>query len=347
MKISDLFPSADIEALRQIINASKRIVITCHLSPDGDALGSSLGLASLLAAIGKTVHVVTPDAPPSSLSFLPGFSSIVAASMHTDSARGLIANSDLIFCLDFNHLKRIDRLADPIVRSSARRVVIDHHLGPDIEADIVFSAPDRSSTSMLVYLIARQLGLSDKISRDAATCIMTGMITDTGNFAYNAEDPDLYLISAELVARGVEKDRITREVMRTYTLSRMRLNLFALSERLTLFPEYGAALIALTADDLRRFDYQKGDTEGLVNVPLGLPGVEVSLFLREESEPGRIKVSSRSLGAYPANRLCSEFFGGGGHVNAAGGEFSGTLEEAVAHAEKAFAGFTDYLTIPD
>lgn len=339
MTIERLFAETDIEALRRLIDGAGRVAITCHISPDGDALGSSLGLAAILRRLGKTVHVVTPDFPPASFAFLPGFSDIVVASAAVDTARGLMANCDLLFMLDFSQAKRIDRLAPAVEGSKAPKVVVDHHLFPSVESTLLFSAPEKSSTSMLIFILAMQLGIADMVDRDAATCLMTGMITDTGNFSYSAEDPQLYLIAAELVARGVDKDRITREVLRTYSLDRLRLNLYALSEKMVLFPQWRGALISLTQEELRRFNHRKGDTEGLVNVPLGLPGVDVSVFIRQESDTSKVKVSVRSLDDYPADRLCARFFGGGGHKNAAGGEYVGSLDDAAARVAEALTAF--------
>lgn len=343
MKIEPIFPEKDISRLGELIDHARRIVITCHISPDGDALGSSLGLAGILRAMGKTVHVVTPDFPPLSFSFLPGYKDIVIASMQTEMARGLLANSDLIFALDYNQLQRIDRLGPAFRDAKAPKVVIDHHLKMTLDVELIFSAPEKSSTSMLVYIVASQLGLCHLIDKVSATCLLTGMITDTGNFSYSSNDPQIFLIAAELVARGVDKDMITRKVLRTYTLDQMNLNLFALRERLTLIPEAGAALIYLSSDDLASHNYRKGDTEGLVNVPLGLPGVVVSLFIRQENPADKVKISSRSLGSYPANKLCEEWFNGGGHENAAGGEWRGTLDEARERALQALRSGTKWL----
>ncbi len=343
MKIEPIFPEKDITRLGELIDRARRVVITCHISPDGDALGSSLGLAAILRAMDKTVHVVTPDFPPLSFSFLPGYKDIVIASMQTEMARGLLANADLVFALDYNQLQRIDRLGPAFEAAKAPKVVIDHHLKVTLDAELIFSAPEKSSTSMLIYIVASQLGCAHLIDKVSATCLLTGMITDTGNFSYSSNDPQIFLIAAELVARGVDKDRITRKVLRTYTFDQMNLNLFALRERLTILPEVGAALIHLSSEDLASHNYRKGDTEGLVNVPLGLPGVVISLFIRQENPTDKVKVSARSLGHYPANKLCEEWFNGGGHQNAAGGEWRGTLDEACTRGLEALRNGAKWL----
>lgn len=342
MDIQPIFPEVEVARLGELIGQARRVAITCHISPDGDALGSSLGLADVLARMGKTVHVVTPDMPPKVFDYLPGFDEIVVGSMSTDMAQGLIANCDLLFCLDFNDFKRIDRLGAVAASTKARKVMIDHHLYPSLDCDLAFSDPSKSSTSLLVYLLLHQLGLSPMVDRESGTCLMTGLITDTGNFSYSSLDPQLYLVTAELVALGVDKDMINRRVFRNYSLDRLRLNVYALSQHLTVYPEWGAAVVALSDADLKAFNYQKGDTEGLVNVPLGIPGVDVSVFVREESGRDKVKISVRSLDDYPADRFCSDFFGGGGHHNAAGGEYAGTLPEAVEAIAKALEVYSTY-----
>lgn len=344
MTIENIFPDSDVEALRGLLDNAKRVAITCHISPDGDALGSSLALAYVLRHMGKTAHVVTPDTAPSVFGFLPGYADIVAANVETEMAKGLISNCDLLFCLDYNQLHRVDRLASAVEAAKARKVVVDHHLDVTIAADLIFSRPLKSSTCLILYHLLHQLELDAKLGVEGGTCIMTGLITDTGNFAHNSLDPQLYVAVAELVAMGVDKDFINREVFKTFSLSKLKLNVYALDQKMVLYPSYGGALLTLDQSELRRFDYQKGDTEGLVNVPLGLPGVSVSVFMRQEAVESKIKVSVRSLGDYPANEFCSRFFDGGGHSNAAGGEFVGTFDEAVRRVEEAMAFFADRLS---
>ena len=316
-----------IEQLSKFIDESRKVVITCHIAPDGDALGSSLALAAVLKALKKDVRVVTPDTPPKILRFLPGFNEIVVFSKNEELTRKLFAAADLIFSLDYNALSRIDRVGPYLKDSTARKVMIDHHLYPENFTDIVISHPEDSSTSMLIYKVLCQLGMSKLINKTVAKCIYTGMMTDTGNFAYNSNDPDIYLIISELLKRGVNKDEIYNRVFNTTTASRLRLNGFALSEKMKIFEGHHAALITLTRKELNKFHYHKGDTESLVNQPLKVPEVIYSFYLREESD--YIKVSARSRGNFPVNKICEKHFGGGGHLNAAGGEFRGTMEEAI------------------
>jgi phosphoesterase RecJ-like protein len=297
------------------------------MSPDGDATGSSLALSQILSAIGKEAMVVVPDAPNAALMSLPGAKEIVDATRYPEFAAELFEKADLIFCLDFNEPKRVDRLAEMLVQSKAKKVMIDHHEHPDEFCDITISYPQLSSTCYLLFRVLCRLELFNEIDKHIAECILAGMMTDTGNFSYNATDPEIYIVIAELMKKGADKDRLYSELFNTTTADCMRLNGFALSQRMRIFQDGGAAMISLTRSELNRYHYVKGDTEGLVNRPLAIPGIVYSAFFREESD--YVKVSMRSVGDFPVNKICKEYFGGGGHLNAAGGEFRGTLEEAM------------------
>lgn len=317
-------------ALAAILADARDIVITCHLSPDGDALGSSLGLMHTLTAAGLRCKIVTPDTPPQSLSFLPGVKDVVVYSRYEPYARNLMNKADVIFCLDYNELKRVDRLAPFIEASRAKKVMIDHHLHPVTDGiNIVFSHPEASSTCSLLYLVLEAAGYDCKINKEAAECIYTGMMTDTGNFSYNSGDPMLYLIIARLLEYGIDKDELYRKAMNVHSEDSIRLKSYALYEKMQVFPEYHAALITITREEANKFRYKKGDTEGLVNVPLSIPGIVYSCYLRDEED--YVKVSMRSIGDFPVNKLCKEHFGGGGHLNAAGGEYkSGGIDDCAA-----------------
>lgn len=327
MMTARVIKDSKIKELKQLIIDSENIVITCHVSPDGDAIGSTLAMCHILRAMGKDARIVTPDLPPKILMFLPGARDIVVFTRNADLGRQLFSDADLVLCLDFNSPYRVDKMADTMLQSQGKKVLIDHHLDPDKFADLVISHPEISSTCLLVYKIICQLGLSEKIDRNVADCIYTGMMTDTGNFTYNSEDPDIYLTISELLNKGINKDRLYSRVCNTNSESRIRLIGYAISQKMQLFPEHHAALIALTQDELKQFKYEKGDTESLVNIPLSIPDISYSIFLRDDVD--YIKVSARSVGNFPVNRICEKHFGGGGHKNAAGGEFRGSVQEAI------------------
>lgn len=337
-------PLIDNNILNQIIrliNDSERIVITCHKSPDGDAIGSSLALALALEELGKEARVVTPDRPPKSLRLLPSVKSIVPFSQQPELAERLLSDADLIFCLDFNALNRVDLMRSALEHSPAKKILIDHHRDPELFADITVSRPDQSSTSVLVYRIMMLMGMSRQINKNVATCIYTGMMTDTGNFSFNSNDPELYLIIADLLKRGIDKDCIYKKVMNTKSANVLKLHSFAIAEKMQIFPELHTALIVLTADDLKRFDYQPGDDESLVNQPLAIEGIVYSVYLRQDAR--QIKVSTRSVGDFRADLICNRFYNGGGHINAAGGELHGTLDDAIAVFNKTKPVIKEYI----
>lgn len=332
---------AKVDEMRRLINDNDNIVITCHLTPDGDAVGSTLALCHLLRAMGKKAKVVTPDVPPKNLYGVPGAKEIVPFTRFETQVKSLFAEAGMICCLDFNAPKRVDRLAPLLLDASCPKILIDHHLYPENFADVVISHPESSSTCFLLYQLIVAMGWSGMISRRVAECIYTGMMTDTGNFTYNSNDSELYVVVADLVKRGVDKDRIYSMICNSNSVSRLRLNGYAISEKLRVFPEHRAALISLTQDELNRYHYERGDTESLVNVPLSVPEMVYSVFLREET--AYIKVSCRSRGEFPVNKMCEEHFNGGGHKNAAGGEFFGTMAQAIAKFESIIDQYDKYL----
>lgn len=341
--LTKVIEQSKIDHLEKWITRAEKIVIVSHVSPDGDALGSSLGLYHYLSGLEKTVNVIVPNAFPEFLRWMPGAKDVLRYDKHREYADELIGQADVIFCLDFNALKRLDKMADAVAASPARKAMIDHHLHPEDFCRITVSHPEQSSTSVLIFRLICRLGAFDEITREGAECIYTGMMTDTGGFTYNSNDRELYFIISELLSKGIDKDEIYRKVFNTYSENRMRLMGFVLYEKMQVYPEFHSALITLVDEEQRRFGFTKGDTEGFVNLPLQLKGVCFSVFLREDKEAQMIKVSLRSVGTFPCNKVASEFFGGGGHLNASGGEFYGTMEEAVELYKRALVKYEDEL----
>ena len=339
--LKPIAPQKKIERLHSLIDSANKIVLTAHISPDGDAIGSTLAMRDLLEGMGKQVHVVTPDAPPESLMFIPGAKEIIAYCRHVDFSKKLFDEADLIFGMDFNAPYRVDRLSPLLMSAKAPKVLFDHHINPEKFCDLEFSYPGECSTCMLTFRLICQLGWLERLSKKAATAICTGMMTDTGNFTYSAQDPDIYIVLAELMKKGVDKQRIYILAFNTKSENILRLEAYALDNKLTVYHDKRAAVITLTLDELNRFKYKPGDTEGLVNMPLAIPDVLYVAFFREG--PDYIKVSCRSEGDIPVNILCTEYYGGGGHKNAAGGEFKGTMDEALTIFDKAMTEFTKYL----
>lgn len=320
-----ILSAEDVKKFCNLLEHSERIVLTCHVHPDGDAIGSTLGLWHLMRSLGKDATVVVPDQPPRSLRFLPGANEIAIYTRHDPYCTKTINEADLIICCDFNQPSRQDHLAPVVTGAMAHKVMVDHHQGPDMDCDIIFSFPEMSSTCELVFRLIAALGLYGNVDKDCATCLLTGLITDTQNFTVSCNDPEIYEILMDLLKKGVDKKRIIDEAVKSCTYESLRLKAFALYERLEIFPEHKCALITLSQDDLSNFHYEKGDTEGLVNEPLGIRGIVYSIFMRED--PTQIKVSARSKMNFPVSKVCSDLFNGGGHLQAAGGEFAGSLEE--------------------
>lgn len=340
--LTKVIDQSNIDHFEKWFDRAEKIVIVSHVSPDGDAMGSSLGLAQFFESQDKTVHVIVPNAFPDFLRWMPGSKEVLIYERYKEFADQLINQADVICCLDFNALKRIDVMADAVQNSPARKVLIDHHLHPEDFCSIIISHPNISSTSELVFRLICRMGYYDDISYECAQCIYTGMMTDTGGFTYNSNNQEIYYIISQLLAKGIDKDDIYRKVFNTYSESRLRLMGHILTT-MKVYSDYNAALLTLTNDEQSRFDYIKGDSEGFVNIPLSMKNVCFSCFLREDSEKKMIKISLRSVGTFPCNQLAAEFFGGGGHLNASGGEFYGTMIEAIAVFEQAIEKYKPLL----
>lgn len=321
-KIIDITKAKELHGL---IKKSERVVLTCHVRPDGDAIGSTLGLWHLFRTLGKDATVVIPDKAPNSLTFLPGFKEIAVYTSHKEFCEKTIEDCDLIICCDFNTMSRQDSLAPVVESAECIKILIDHHTEPDEFAYLTFSYPKMSSTCELVFRIIAAMGLYDKVNQDCATCILTGIITDTRNFTVNINYPDIYDILMRLLEKDVDKGLIVKEALETRSLNSLRLEAYAISQKMEIFPEHKCALITLDKEELKRFSYEKGDTEGLVNRPLEVKGMLYSIFMRED--PDCIKVSARSCNNFPVSEICKKLYGGGGHIQAAGGEYHGSLEE--------------------
>ena len=326
--ITPIISAEKIEKLREAILLHNNIVITSHVSPDGDAIGSSLGLYHYLRKLNKQVTVVLPDMVPRNLHFLQGMRYVVFYTQQPDKACDAIAKADMIFSLDYNALHRIDKLSTFVAESKAYKVLIDHHLDPEPFCDLTISHPEISSTCELIFRVIWQMGHYRTMGRSSAEAIYTGMMTDTGNFTYNSNQPEIYNIVALLVKKHIDKDQIYNLACNTQTANKLMLNSYAICNKMELFPEYGAAMIYLTREEMASYNFQKGDCDGLVNVPLSIKGIYFSVFIREDRN--FIKISLRSQGDFAVNTIAADHFGGGGHMNAAGGEFYGTLEEAIA-----------------
>ena len=340
--LNKVIEQSKIDHFARWMERADKIVIVSHVAPDGDAVGSSLGLWHFLNTQDKDVTVIVPNAFPDFLKWMPGSKDILLYDRYKEFADKLIAEADVLCCLDFNAIHRIDAMADAVLASPARKMLLDHHLDPENFCRIIISHPTISSTSELVFRLICRMGYFSDITKECAECIYTGMMTDTGGFTYNSNSREIYFIISELLSKGIDKDDIYRKVFNTYSESRLRLMGHVLSH-MKVYPEYRAAMISLTAKEQKCFDYIRGDSEGFVNIPLSIKNMVFSCFLREDTEKPMIKISLRSVGSFPCNRLAEEFFNGGGHLNASGGEFYGTMEDAKKVLEQALAKYKPLL----
>ena len=345
MKI-ELLSEAEIATLKENIDNSNRIVICCHKSPDGDALGSSLAWAEYLRTQGKEPDIIVPDAYPDFLQWLPGSDRIIRYDKHAaDKADEMLQKADLIFCLDFNGTNRVDEMKYALEQSPAHKIMIDHHLDPSMDTVLTVSHPQMSSTSELVFRIIWQLGGFEEMSRNCAVCIYCGMMTDTGGFTYNSNQPEIFFIVSQLLTKGIDKDKIYRNVFNNFSPWAIRLRGYLMSQKLNIFNDLHAAYFTISRRDMRDFHFIKGDAEGLVNEPLKIKGMRLSISLREDDRrDNTIWVSLRSVDDFPCNLVASEFFNGGGHLNASGGRLHCTLDEAERVVRRAFAHYEDLLT---
>lgn len=333
----------DVEAAEfcSLIEESKHIVIFCHRNPDGDALGSSLGMAAYLKHKGKEdVKVIVPDMFPNFLQWLPGAIDIMRYDKKKEDVEEAVKAADLMFCLDFNDASRTADLEPLITGSEARKILVDHHLNPSVDADVVVSHPEACSTCELVFRLIWQTGGFEEMDKAAAVPLYCGMMTDTGGFTYNSTRPEIFFVISQLLTKGINKDKIYRNVFNNYSLWRMRLLGYVMYAKLNVLGEFHAAYFTLTRRDLKHFHFMKGDAEGLVNMPLQIKGIKLSISLREDTEkPNTIWVSLRSVDDFPCNKLAEKYFNGGGHLNASGGHLNCTMDEAEMIVNKAIREF--------
>ena len=342
--LDNLLSEVDVQHLCTLLDKAHNIIVTCHVSPDGDAMGAVLAFSHFLWRKGKNAQPVVPNIFPDFLKWMPGVERVRIYEKHENEVAPLVAAAGLIICLDFNAPDRLQGLQKPVTDSQSPKIMIDHHLDPVDFCDWVVSRQEMSSTCELLYRILVQLEGLEPMTYEEAVCLYTGMMTDTGCFSYNSNRSDIYYIIGRLLTKGIDKDKIYRNVFFNYSAERFRLMGYMLYVKLEYFSEYHASLMTLTREEQKRFSHKKGDTEGFVNIPLQIGKSRLSVFLREDTERHNIRVSLRSVDDFPCNRMAAEFFNGGGHLNASGGELSCTMDEAVQIVRKALKKYTSLLT---
>jgi len=311
------------------LSASSNILLICHINPDGDAVGSQLAFYQYLISKGKSVEMLSPNYLQEFLKWMEGVEKINIFIRDRKAGKELVKKSDLIIMLDFNQSGRLGELEDVVLESSAKKIVIDHHLNYKPFADLLISDTARCSTAELLHLLITELNQGIFRNRHYAESIYVGIVTDTGNFEHGSFTSETFRIISDLLAEGIDKERVFNLVFNNFTTDRMRLKGFALSERMVVIPEKRTAYISLSKKDLQKYNYSKGDSEGFVNMPLSINGIDFSAFFVEKE--GFVKLSFRSKGSFAVNEFAEKYFAGGGHRNAAGGEYYDTLNNTVAY----------------
>lgn len=313
------------ERIGELFN-KKKVVITTHFKPDGDALGSSLALYHWLKNKGLNTSVVVPSDYPSMISWLPGNEKVIQYPQQKEFSQKLIEEADLIFCLDYSSLKRTECMSDVIAKASAEKWMIDHHLDPDDFADVQFWNNKAAATCQLLYTFITDLYQDEgNITADIATCLYTGIVTDTASFRFRSVTSGLHHIAADLIEKGVNNWEVHENLFNNNSENRLKFTGYCLANCLTVVPEYNTAYFIISAETLEKYNIQTGDTDGLVNYALSIKGIKLAALIVDRTK--LIKLSLRSIGAIPCNEICQKHFNGGGHLNAAGGSSHTSLRE--------------------
>ncbi len=320
------FSPVHIAQLKEILSLPKSVVIVSHRNPDGDALGSSLGFKFFLEKLGHEVSFISPNAFTANLKWMKGTDGIMVYenAMGKKICEAKIKSANLIFCLDFNALTRLENLGEVIKEATAYKVMIDHHQQPESFADIAFSDTGYCATAEMVYDIIADLGQTDLIDEQIAECLYVGLATDNGFFQFNNTTPNAHMVAAGLIAKGAKPDYVSEKVNNVFRESRLRFFGYCLNEKLKLVKDNQVAYMLITQAEIKKFNLQGGDSEGLVNYPFKIEGVKMCAYFSEE--PDKIKISFRSRGGVDVNTFARSFFEGGGHRNAAGGMSKASLD---------------------
>ncbi len=323
-----MFTPSEISEIQKLLVPQNKIVIITHYNPDGDAIGSSLGLKHFLKQKGLDAEVIVPNDFPKFLKWMPESKKIIIADYKRKQAGEAIYHADVIFILDFNASHRSGNLVGPwIEKAKAKKILIDHHQQPD-QFDFVYSDVTIPATSQMVYHFIQQLNEEEKVNKDIAECLYTGIMTDTGGFRFRSTSATTHRIVADLIEKGAEPSMITSNTLDTNTVSRLHL-LSLILGRIEVVKDGKVAILWLKRDELKEFGFQKGDTEGFVNYGLSIMGTQVSAFFMEDLYEDFIKISFRSKDQVDVNQFSRNYFNGGGHINAAGGKYMKSIEETI------------------
>ena len=327
-------PDEWLQEVKQLLAKPKRIALTVHFNPDGDSLGSALGLFHYLKPQGHQIEIVAPTPMPEYYLWMPGAERVIVHSAQKELAEKAILEAEVVFTMDYNELARTNEMEEVLRKALGKAVfvMLDHHPDPEDFTRYLFSSTEVSSASELTYEFIRKMHGGNPLDPVLATCIFTGIMTDTGLFHHNSNNPDTYRTVAELLDCGIDKDKIKEAVFDNYSADRLHLLGHSLSSRLRIIPELRAGYIALSKQDLIDHNFQRGDHDGLVNYPLSVKNIRFSALIIEQDD--LVKISMRSKGDFDVNKLMRDYFRGGGHKNASGGRSYLSLAETVAKLEK-------------
>ena len=318
----------NISKLKSLISTPKKILITTHRGPDGDAMGSSLAMSLFLKKLGHTVNVITPNTYADFLHWMPGSKEVLIYEENKKQSEEVTKKADLIFLLDLSHINRISDFANCVERSNAKKILIDHHQDPELDiADIIFSDTKACSTAQIVYELIKFMDFKDKINKDIAECLYTGIMTDTGSFKFSCTNAKTHNVIAELINAGADNSKIHDLIYDNSSANRMNLLGYCLSKKLLVYKENNSAIITLTSKELESYEFKKGDTEGFVNYALAIKNIKFAVFIVEKE--GLVKLSLRSKGNIKVNEIAKKYFNGGGHINASGGVSHLSIDETV------------------
>ncbi len=334
--------TTQITTTKELLKGSKKIAVIPHKNPDGDAMGSTLALVAYLNAKGHKAVVVAPNEYPHFLKWLPGHNEVLFYTSNTTNARDAIKTADLVFTLDFNHFSRVGDLEEVLESVEAPFIMIDHHQQPDTYAAVTYSDTSMSSTCEMVYHFIKSLGDEDVITADMASCLYTGIMTDTGSFRFSSTTAITHEVIASLIKKGANNDQIHQNIYDTNSESRLQLLGVALSN-LVVLREYRTAFITMTQQELDDHNFQKGDTEGFVNYCLSLEGIIFAVIFIEHKADSIIKMSLRSKGDFSVNEFARAHYNGGGHTNAAGGRSEVALAETIENFKQLLPSYKDQL----
>lgn len=317
----------NLEAFKALVREPKKVVITTHHKPDADALGSSLGLSAFLKKLGHTVTVVSPTDYPKFLHWMPSNADVLVYTENPALSAEKIAEAEIIFCLDFSAISRINELGPLVLESKAKKVMVDHHLQPESFSDFSLWSTGAAATAELIYDLIVLLEQTDKIDHDIANCLYAGLMTDTGGFRHPNTNAKVHYTIAHLIEHGANPTEVNSRIYENNTEARLHFLGYSLQEKLVVLPEFHTAFIWLTQDEIKKFQSETGDTEGFVNYALSLQGIVMGAIIIDRAEA--IKMSFRSVGNFSVNDFARKHFNGGGHKNAAGGRSNDTLEATV------------------